>query len=209
MKLLDIARQELGVSEITGKQARPRILEYFAAAGHKEVKDDETAWCSAFANFCVISAGMKGTMSLAARSWLQWGRSCDPKPGAIGVWPRGSSQWQGHVAIVERVLADGKVECIGGNQGNKVSRKTFNVDTALGFREPVTISNTRTAKAAVAGSVSTGASFVLDQAQQAKDIASDLQQYVEWASYCVIALSIICFGLVIYYRYSDWKEKGR
>lgn len=208
MKWLDVARDELGVSEVAGKVARPRILEYFAAAGHSEVKSDETAWCSAFVNFCMEESGIRGTMSLAARSWLRWGKACDPQPGAIGVWPRGKSEWQGHVAIVEEVKGD-RVKCIGGNQGNAVTEKWFNIETALGFRWPPTLSTSRTAKAAVAGTASTGASFVLDQAQQAKDVATQLQQYIEWASYGVVALTVLCFGLVFYYRWQDLQEKGR
>src|SRR6476659_8958907 len=144
MDYIDIARAELGVSEQAGKVARPRILEYFAAAGHPEVKSDEAAWCSAFVNFCMEEAGIRGTMSLAARSWLRWGRECKPKRGAVGVWPRGSNQWQGHVAIVEEVLGGGKVRCIGGNQGNSVSERVFDASKALGFREPVTLGNSRT-----------------------------------------------------------------
>lgn len=204
MKWLDIAIDELGVSEIDGKVARPRILEYFAAAGHSEVKSDETAWCSAFVNFCIEKAGLRGTMSLAARSWLRWGKPCDPQPGAIGIWPRGKSHWQGHVAIVKEVKGK-RVKVVGGNQGNAVTEKWFDIDTALGFRWPSTMATSRTAKAAIAGTASTGASFFLEQAQQAKDVASDLQQYIEWASYAVVVLTIVCFGLVIYYRWQGIK----
>jgi len=207
MKWLDVARDELGVSEISGKVARPRILEYFAAAGHAEVKSDETAWCSAFVNFCMEQSGIKGTMSLAARSWLRWGRPVSkPVVGAIGIWPRGTHAWQGHVAIVEEVLPGNKVRCIGGNQGNKVSRKVFDVDKALGFRMPSTMASSRTTKAAIAGSVSTGASFLLEQAQGAKDVATELQDYIQWANYAVVALTIICFGLVIYYRWQGLRQ---
>lgn len=206
MKWLDTARSELGVSEVAGKVARPRILEYFAAAGHPEVKSDETAWCSAFVNFCMVQNGIKGTMSLAARSWLQWGKPLKkPVVGAVGVWPRGSSSWQGHVAIVEEVLPGGKVKCIGGNQGNKVSRKVFDADKALGFRLPSTMKTSRTVKAAAAGSVSTAASFALEQAQSAKDVATELQTYIQWASYAVVALTVVCFALVIYYRWQGLK----
>lgn len=203
MKWLDTARDELGVSEISGKVARPRILEYFAAAGHAEVKSDETAWCSAFVNFCMEQNGIKGTMSLAARSWLRWGKPSKPVVGAVGIWPRGKAAWQGHVAIVEEVLSDGMVRVIGGNQGNSVSRKTYDPDKALGFRIPATVKTSRTVKAAAAGSVSTGASFLMEQAQGAKDVAAELQEYIQWANYAVVALTIICFGLVIYYKWQD------
>ena len=208
MEWMNIARSELGVSEVAGKVARPRILEYFAVSGHPEIKSDETAWCSAFTNFCMEKAGIKGTMSLVARSWLRWGKECKPKPGAIGIWPRGKSSWQGHVAFVERVEGD-KVICIGGNQGNAVTRRTYDINKALGFRWPSTMATSRTTKAAVAGTAATTASVVMEQATEAKAVAESVQPYLEWATVAVIALTIICFGLVTYYRWQDLQEKGR
>src|SRR5690606_34813904 len=63
--------------------------------------------------------------------------SAEAAPGRVGVWPRGNADWQGHVAIVERVLPNRKVQCIGGNQGNAVTRRVFNIDDALDFRAPL------------------------------------------------------------------------
>ena len=72
----------------------PRILEYFTATS-LDAKDESTSWCSAFANWCMKQAGIEGTKSALARSWLHWkgGVSLSDKPvtGAVAVFPRGSS----------------------------------------------------------------------------------------------------------------------
>lgn len=208
MKWLEIAREELGVTEVSGKVARPRILEYFAVSGHPEVKDDETAWCSAFAGFCMEKAGIKGTMSLAARSWLRWGKSCKPKPGAVMVFKRGTSSWQGHVGFYIAETAT-HYEVLGGNQGNSVSIRRYPKTAFLGSRWPATMANSRTAKVAVAGAAASTASVVMEQATEAKAVAESIQPYVEWATYAVVALTILCFALVTYFRWQDLKEKGR
>ena len=84
---------------------------------------DEVAWCSSFVNFCVEQAGLIGTDSKAARSWLNWGGSVpknDWRTGDVMIFRRGSSSWQGHVGF----LADLKGErplILGGNQNNRVS----------------------------------------------------------------------------------------
>ncbi|MEN6306077.1 MAG: TIGR02594 family protein [Armatimonadia bacterium] len=208
MKWMEIAREELGVSEVAGKIARPRIIEYFAAAGHPEVKSDETAWCSAFANFCMERAGIKGTMSLAARSWLRWGRPCSPKAGCVMVFKRGTSSWQGHVGFYVSETPT-HYEILGGNQDNSVSIRRYPKTAFLGSRCPVTMTNSRTAKAAIAGTAATGASFLMEQATEAKAVAESLQPYLEWATVAVVVLTIACFALVTYYRWQDLKEKGR
>ena len=208
MKWMDVAEVELGVVEKSGKVAHPRILTYFEVYGHPEVKDDETAWCSAFANFCMEGAGIRGTMSLAARSWLRWGKACKPKDGAVMVFKRGTQSWQGHVGFyVGETSTHYKI--LGGNQGNSVSIRNYSKDDLLGARWPVTMGNSRTAKAAMAGTAATGVSFLLEQANEAKTVAQSLEPYLQWASYAVVALTVMCFGLVAYYRWQDWREKGR
>lgn len=120
-RVLDIARGELGTKEIRGGRDNPRVVEYHQATSLK-AKNDETAWCSAFVNWTMKQAGVRGTNSAAARSWLSWGTavqrdSAHVKPGDVFVFPRGNNPTQGHVAIVEEVLANGRVKVIGGNQG--------------------------------------------------------------------------------------------
>ncbi len=120
-RVLDIARGELGTKEIRGARDNPRVVEYHQATSLK-AKNDETAWCSAFVNWTMKQAGVPGTNSAAARSWLNWGTAVQRdnahvKPGDVIVFPRGNNPTQGHVAIVEEVLANGRVKVIGGNQG--------------------------------------------------------------------------------------------
>lgn len=205
-KWLDIARAELGVMETPGPGSNPRVIEYFAAAGHREIKNDDTAWCAAFANFCLEEAGVRGTMSLAARSFQRWGKKTKPVPGAIVVLPRGSG-WQGHVEIVDKVEGE-FFWAIGGNVKNSVRRTRRRTIDAIDFRWPATMGTSRTVAASAGGTVATGANILLEQAEAAKWLASDLQEYVTWAGYAAIALTVVCFVLAGYFKYRDIKEKG-
>jgi uncharacterized protein (TIGR02594 family) len=138
---LQLARSDLGLKEVAGAAANPRIVQMYAAVGHGECTSDEIAWCAASTGFWLKSAGLPippPNVNLLARSYLTHGVPCEPKPGAIAIWPRGKSSWQGHVNIVEKVTPDGKVVCIGGNQSNAVTRtKPQDASAALGFRWPV------------------------------------------------------------------------
>ena len=143
-RVLDIARGELGTKEIRGGRDNPRVLEYHQATSLK-AGNDETSWCSSFVNWTMKQAGVRGTNSAAARSWLNWGTSVPKdaahvKPGDVIVFPRGSNPAQGHVAIVEAVLADGRVKVVGGNQStgrgqpDGVTESTRSLSEALGVR---------------------------------------------------------------------------
>jgi uncharacterized protein (TIGR02594 family) len=138
---LQLARSDLGLKEVAGTAANRRIVQMYAAVGHGECTSDEIAWCAASTGFWLKSAGLPippPNVNLMARSYLTHGVPCEPKPGAIAIWPRGKSSWQGHVNLVEKVTPDGKVVCIGGNQSNAVTRtKPQDASKALGFRWPV------------------------------------------------------------------------
>lgn len=118
---LAIARGELGTNEIRGGRDSARVLEYHQATSLR-ARNDETAWCSSFVNWTMGQAGVRGTNSAAARSWLNWGNAvpidaASVRPGDVIVFPRGNNPAQGHVAIVSEVLANGNVRVVGGNQG--------------------------------------------------------------------------------------------
>lgn len=138
---LDDMIASLGTKEVPGAKANPSIVQYFAEVGHPEVTSDEIAWCAARTGAALKRVGLPippKNVNLMARSYCTYGVKCEPKPGAIAIWPRGNSSWQGHVNIVETVTADGKVVCIGGNQSNAVTRtKPQDPSTALDFRWPV------------------------------------------------------------------------
>ncbi|MBS0244193.1 MAG: CHAP domain-containing protein [Proteobacteria bacterium] len=142
---LDVLRSRLGVQEIPGEQNNIVILEWFAAVGHPEVHADEVSWCAVSVGAALKACSLPippREVNMLARSYLSYGVHCEPKPGAIAIWPRGKA-WQGHVNVVESVTADGKVICIGGNQstgkgGDAVTRtKPLDPKAALDFRWPI------------------------------------------------------------------------
>lgn len=131
---MEIAEGYLGTKEIVGRAHNPVVVEFFAKAGHPEIKDDETAWCSAFVNAVLYEAGIKGTQNLLARSWLNWGvKTTAPRYGDIVIMRRGNSSWQGHVFFF-LAMDDNFVYGLGGNQSNAVTKAKFRRSEILGYR---------------------------------------------------------------------------
>jgi uncharacterized protein (TIGR02594 family) len=131
-----IARKEIGTKEVTGSKHNPRILEYHQATSLK-AKDDETAWCSSFANWVMAQAGVEGTNRANARSWLDWGKKIEkPVPGAVVVfWRNSPTSWEGHVGFY--VGEEGNnVLVLGGNQSNGVNVAKYPKSQLLGYRMP-------------------------------------------------------------------------
>lgn len=128
----EIAKQEIGVHEVKGGE-NPRILEYHDCTSLNAC-EDEVPWCSAFANWCCKQAGIEGTGSAAARSWLKWGTSCEPEEGCIVILRRPPNPESGHVGFFVRQI-DGLVEVLGGNQGDQVKLSRFHVSDVIGYRK--------------------------------------------------------------------------
>jgi uncharacterized protein (TIGR02594 family) len=116
----------------------PRILEYFrvAAAWFEAGEGDETDWCAAFVNWCLVQSGHAGTDHPGARSFFwnrmgQFVRLPAPVKGSVAVmrrnppsveddWPSGP----GHVGFVVGATAT-HVTLLGGNQSQTVRLQTF------------------------------------------------------------------------------------
>jgi uncharacterized protein (TIGR02594 family) len=135
---LEIAAKEKGVSEIPGGN-NPRIVFYdsFTSLG---AKNDEVAWCSAFVNYVVTEAGLHGTDSASARSWLSWsdGKQIEiPISGCIVVLKRGNNPQEGHVAFYLGKHGDSLL-LRGGNQGDKVCDEYFLAQNLLAYIVPKT-----------------------------------------------------------------------
>ncbi len=132
---MPIARGELGVAEILGDASNPRIEEYLHSTTLPNVFADtnETPWCSGFVNWCVEKAGVAGTDSAVARSWLNWGKKTTaPVEGCIAVFKRDAGK--GHVGFFISQTAT-KVKLLGGNQpGDLVSLADSKKSDLLGFR---------------------------------------------------------------------------
>lgn len=131
---VQIAFGELGQREVLGPRHNPRILEYGKAVRLK-VTTDEIAWCSNFANWCFLQAGIEGTRSAAARSWLDWGEQIHTfELGCVAVWTRGASPAQAHVNFPVGIAANEDIACLGGNQGNEVSVDLYPLGRLLELR---------------------------------------------------------------------------
>jgi uncharacterized protein (TIGR02594 family) len=137
-----VAHGELGQRDYPGPQYNPRVVEYLATTD-QATNDDETSWCSAFANWCMIKAGQPGTGKAAARSWLTYGEALSqPRPGCIVVlWRESPQSWKGHVGFFDGWDTGGRVRLLAGNQGggtdwDEVCVTSFPKERILAFRWP-------------------------------------------------------------------------
>jgi uncharacterized protein (TIGR02594 family) len=155
---LRLARGELGTREVAGNTDNPRVVAYYADAGHAEVKDDETAWCAAFVGAMLKRSGLTPSGSLMARSYLKWGMDAGaPRAGCVAVLWRGSPDAAtGHVGFVV-AWSSTHVVLLGGNQSNGVTEARYPRDQVLGWRWPVEVK----------------------QVEDKEDMTEDIRKYVE------------------------------
>ena len=135
MTLLEVAMSQYGITETPGSKHNPEVLKYFHEMGHDWIKTDETAWCSAFINWCAMWADKPFSDKLNARSWLDVGEEVEvPNVGDIVVlWRESVNSWKGHVGIFIRE-AGNTVYILGGNQNNSVNVKAYPKDRVLQYR---------------------------------------------------------------------------
>jgi flagellar protein FlgJ len=122
------------VKRVPGKAANPHIIDYFkeTSLNKKDAGTDETAWCAAFCNWCLVKAGYKGTHDALATSFRHWGRATrgnKPALGAVALirFPDGRH----HVTFVAGLDRSGmRLATLGGNQGNSSAVTHSHVPTA-------------------------------------------------------------------------------
>lgn len=133
---MQIALAELGIRRLPPGSSNPRIVEY---NGHTNLVgyDDKISWCSSFVNWCIAHAGIRGTGSALARSWLDWGRPLEqPVYGCIAVLTRDDpASWKGHVGFYLR-HDHTHVHLFGGNQLDEVRELAYPVSEVIGYRWP-------------------------------------------------------------------------
>lgn len=134
----EIARRYIGVREIPGKKHNPTILHWLRVIG-SWVHDDETAWCSTFANYCAHLAGLERSGKLNARSWLKVGVPVslnDAQKGDVVIlWRVSPTSSYGHVAFFDsRLPLLGLVRLLGGNQHDQVGIDAYPIDRIIGIR---------------------------------------------------------------------------
>ena len=142
--MFDIAMDEYGVTEISGSEHEPRIVEYSQKGGFKGIIDDETAWCSIFVNYIAKKCGMQRSKKANARSWLNVGviRELDEaiRGDVVILWRVSKDSWKGHVGIYAGKSKDKKlIHILGGNQTNMVCIRKYPAYRLLGIRRMNTI----------------------------------------------------------------------
>jgi len=109
------------VARVPGKAANPHIIEYFkeTSLSKSMASIDETAWCAAFCNWCLVKAGFKGTHNAMAVSFRNWGRPTRGNKPALGaVALIRFKDGRHHVTFVAGVDKSGtRLATLGGNQG--------------------------------------------------------------------------------------------
>ena len=152
---MEVASNEIGITEILGKEKNnPRIVEYFTATSYR-ASNDETPWCAAFVNWCLVKSGVAGTKSAAALSFKDWGAATkNPKVGDIAVIDYGGGR--GHVGFIFGFEVRDKkeyIQLLGGNQDDKVQISLYDRGKFTHFRTVKTAVNSSTV---VTGSVAAG-----------------------------------------------------
>lgn len=137
MNILEMALSQYGVKEISGSKDHPQIVSYFNEIGFNGAQlHDETAWCSAFANWVAKKSGYSYSGKLNARSWLNIGQSINtPDVGDVVVlWRENPTSWKGHVGFFIK-QTKGFVYVLGGNQNNKVCIQAYPKNRVLEYKK--------------------------------------------------------------------------
>lgn len=194
-----LAQKEVGTVEIPGSASSTRINAYFRDSGVPLAPNDDTPWCAVFVGAMLRRAGLRGTGSGLARSYLKYGRRLDaPVPGCIVVLRRGNSATLGHVGFF--VSRGGQhIVVLGGNQSNSVSYARYNAADVLGYRWPDTSPETAALVTALGGTTESP-STVLQRLRingsrtiKAVDTASIPAQTIFWGS----TLTAVTKGLAL------------
>ena len=118
---MQIAIMEQGVQEWS-QGDNPRILEYLRSCGiGGSLLKDETAWCAAFVNWCILKSGFSPQGSAKVSDWWGWGRPVAATYGAICILqPLTVDQASsGHIGFLHAMDAT-NVWLLSGNSKNQV-----------------------------------------------------------------------------------------
>lgn len=134
---LVVALSYLGLAEYPGNKHNKKILEWWSKI-RAPFTDDETPWCAGYVGGVLEECQIKSSRSAAARSYTKWGFELSgPAVGAIVVfWRRKPDGWSGHVGFVIGKDQANNLMVLGGNQGNAVSIRPFDVSRVLSYRWP-------------------------------------------------------------------------
>lgn len=205
---LTVARRYLGTQEKPGKANNPVIVKWFADSNSPHIKDDATAWCAAYVGGVLKEAGYTGSGSVAARSYLNWGKPISkPRVGAITVFKRGNSSWQGHVAFFLRDLGT-HIEVLGGNQSNKVSIARYKKADLLGYRWPDDLKSSSVMKGSAVGFTG-GSAITADSATELAAQLNDADGHISAGTIFGLVIGLLIAGGALWALYARWNAGGR
>ena len=141
-----LAERFVGLKEAKGPTSNAHVLAMLQLDENTWVKDDETAWCSAFVNYVCWLLRLPRSKKLSARSWLSVGMAIELANAVPGfdvvVLKRGTGgqpgpevleKAPGHVGFFSGLQQE-HVWLLAGNQGDQVSVAPFDVKRVLGVR---------------------------------------------------------------------------
>ena len=135
MDLFTTAIGQYDVRETEGIKNNPEVVKYSEDFGGNGT--DSMPWCSAFLNWCALTAGYEYTNKLNARSWATIGQEVSEDDYQLGdvvvLWRNSRSSWQGHCALFVRQTED-SVYLLGGNQSDKVTISKYSKNRVLTVR---------------------------------------------------------------------------
>ena len=138
----EIASRFTGMKEVPGREDNPQILAMLQL-DMKWPENDETPWCSGFANYVAWLLRLPRSKSLMARSWMDVSYAVSLAEARVGfdvvvLWRGERDGPSGHVGFfagLDGVLGNGGgVNILGGNQGDAVTIRSFPLDRVLGVR---------------------------------------------------------------------------
>jgi uncharacterized protein (TIGR02594 family) len=134
-KWLSIARRFLGTREVKGPAHSPVIIGWLVKLG-AWWRDDETPWCGVFAGAVLKEAGLAiPSAYYRAKAWEAWGSPlAAPVVGCIVTFTR---EGGGHVGFVVGQDQAGRLQVLGGNQGDAVTIATFDRGRVTSYRWPM------------------------------------------------------------------------
>lgn len=138
--LVATAQKYSGFNENNAGQ-RAGLMDFFKQSG-VNVDPKMVAWCAAFVNSVLGANGLPQTGSLAARSFVDYGKDTtdNPKKGDIVVLKRGPDPTKGHVGFFMGYDKDGNIIVLGGNQAGSqaVGQQSFKAKDVLSIRRAPT-----------------------------------------------------------------------
>jgi uncharacterized protein (TIGR02594 family) len=141
----ELAQKYVGMGEIKDNAILSQTMGKMLGQG---IDPSRTPWCAAFVNTMLQANGIKGSGSLTAISFLQWGKpTSTPQQGDVVVTQPLVKGATGHVGLFagyEYQNGHRMVKILAGNASDRVAYQTFPESVIRGYRQPPSVSELQT-----------------------------------------------------------------